>query len=328
MAFRSEKQALQAKYLLGQLSEQERVGIEESYFADDNSFQELEIVEDELIDAYVNDELDSVERSQFEKLLASSSRLSGRAQFARILARRVGAAQTVAPERTVNAEDRQTWWQKIFGVPQAGRKFAFAGAAVFILMAAALLFTWMQLRESSRRLEFERVALQQQKQALEAQSNGQASQINQLAADLEKERNLRAEDQKLIETLRNDAVKESPTTARVIAALFLTPGLTRDASGAGRTLTLRSKQSDVRLSLALPDGAYSSYRAALKDQDGKEIVHRDGLRSRRTRYGNLIVFQFSAASVSSGDYVVSVSGQTSSGSEPITDYAFRLIQAR
>lgn len=334
MAFRSEKEALQAKYLLGQLSEQERAGIEESYFADDNSFQELEIVEDELIDAYVHDELDPTERRQFEKLLESSSRLSERAQFARILASRVGArnsAQVVAPhvqpERSVNARDRHAWWQKIFAVPQAGRKFAFAGSAVMVLIAAALLFAWMQLRESSRRLERERVALQKQKEALDVQSSEHVSRINQLASDLERERNLRAEDQKLIESLRNDTVKESPPPSRVIASLFLTPGLTRDESGTGRTLTVRSGQSDVRLLLALPEDRYTSYRATVKGQDG-EILHRDGLRARRTRNGNQIVFQFPAARVSSGDYIVIVSAKTSSGFEPVTDYAFRLVQAR
>ncbi|MEK6278946.1 MAG: hypothetical protein AABN95_01185 [Acidobacteriota bacterium] len=331
MAFRTEKEAWQVRYLLGDLSEQENVGIEDSYFADDNSFQDLEIVEDELVDAYVRDELTGAQRQQFEKLLQSSARLAGRVHFARILVNRVAsmslATGTAAVVSAVVAERpvTVTWWQKIFA-PQAGRKFAFAGSTVVVLMVAALLFAWMRLRESSQRLERERAVLQQQSETLNAQSNEQTSRINQLAADLERERKLRAEDQKLIESLRNDSANQTASPSRVIAFLSLTPQLTRDSSGTGRTVTLRPGQSDVRLLLSLPKDEYKSYGATIRNQDAKVITHRDGLR--RTRSGKQIAFQFSTAGISSGDYVVSVSGKTPSGSEPITDYAFRLVQAR
>ena len=337
LAFRTEKEVLQAKYLLGDLSEQEKVAIEESYFADDNSFGELEIIEDELVDAYVHDELPATERQQFEKLLQSSARLSGRVQFARILANRVragSAAQVtdagddVVVQRSVRPKDKQTWWRKIFVVPQPEGTLAFAGTAVIVLLAIGLLFTWLQLRQTSRLLELERATVQQQTEALNAQSSEQASRINQLAADLERERNLRAEDQKLIESLRNDSGKETVSPSSVIASLFLTPGLTRDGAGTARTVTLRPGQSGVRLLLSVPGDGYKSYRAALKNQDGVEILQSKELKSRRTRSGNQIAFQFSAAGVSTGDYVVSVSGQTSSDWESITDYAFRLVHAR
>ena len=328
MAFHTEREALRVKYLLGDLSDQEKVGIEESYFADDDMFQELEIIEDELVDAYVRGELNPDERRQFETLLQSSSRLSGRVHFARMLVNRVseGSAAQIA-EPAVVAEPRAPWWQKIFA-SQAGRTFAFAGSAAIVLLAVALLFTWMRLRESSRQLERERAALQQQTEALSAQANEQASRLNQLAADLERERNLRAEDQRLIESLRKESGTESGSPASAIASLFLLPGLTREGTGTARTVTLRPGQSGVRLLLSVPGDEYQSYRATIKNQDGVEILHRDGLRSRRARSGSQIVFQFSGAGVSSGDYVVSLSGQTASGLEPITDYAFRLVQAR
>lgn len=99
-------------------------------------------------------------------------------------------------------------------------------------MTAALLFAWMQLRESSQRLERERAVLQQQREAFTAQSSEQSAKLNQLAADLERERNLRAEDQKLIETLKNDSANETASPSRAIAFISLSSGVTRDASGA------------------------------------------------------------------------------------------------
>lgn len=335
LAFRTEKEAIRVRYLLGDLSEQERVDIEESYFADDNSFQELEVIEDELVDAYVHGELAGADQQQFEKLLQSSARLAGRVQFARILANRVGSMSptpetdsvpAVVAERPARSKDTQTWWQKIFGAPQAGRKFAFAGSAVVVLMASALLFAWIQLRGSSQRLERERAALQQQREALNAQSSEQNSKINQLAADLEREQNLRAEDQKLIESLRNDSANETASPSRSIALLFLSSATTRGASGTGGTVTLRPGQSIVRLSILLPADEYKSYEATITNQDKQPILSRKGLRSRRIRSTSQITFQFSATGFSSGDYFVSVSD--ASGLETIVGYGFRLVRAR
>ena len=50
------------QYLLGELPEKERLQLEEAYFADGDIYQQLLIVEDGLIHAYVQDELSESER--------------------------------------------------------------------------------------------------------------------------------------------------------------------------------------------------------------------------------------------------------------------------
>jgi len=71
------------RYLLGSLSEDERNRLEENFFADDAKFEELEVLEDELIDDYVAGELSPDERRQFESKLKQSPRLVERVHFAR-----------------------------------------------------------------------------------------------------------------------------------------------------------------------------------------------------------------------------------------------------
>lgn len=315
------------------MSDQEKVRIEESYFDDDKSFQELEIIEDELVDNYVRGQLSAAEREHFEKLLRSSARLSRRVQFARMLANRIGqqsgnpAINPVAAEITpVMFTGKQSWWQKIFDLNQPGRKFAIAGSAVIVLIIVGLLFGWMQLRESSRRLQNERAALQQQRETLDAQSREQTSKLNQLAADLEKERNLRAEDQKLIESLGKESGKEE-AVAPTFASLFLSPGTSRDTSATGQTLNLRPAQKEVRLFFSVGD-EYKTYEATIINQDGNEIVNRGGLKPRQTRSGKQIILQFPVARISDGSYVVRVSGQTPTGAEAFNNYAFHVVRAR
>ena len=54
------------RYLLGDLSEDEKTRMEEAFFADNARFEELELAEEELIDAYVRDNLSLKERRQFQ----------------------------------------------------------------------------------------------------------------------------------------------------------------------------------------------------------------------------------------------------------------------
>ena len=335
MAFRTEKEALHSRYLLGDLSDQEKVSIEESYFADDDHFQELEIVEDELVDAYVRDELNGAERKQFEKLLQSSTRLAERVQFARILEKRVGSIKPAPVAAPVIAERPAvvSWWQKIFSAPQIGRGFAYAGSAVIALMGVALIFTWLQMRESSRQLERERAGLQQQRDALNAQTNDQTSKINQLAADLEKERNLRADDQKLIESLKNGSTIESNNFSckrycLAFAVTGINPRFISCDSNCDAATGTDTRSAFTVLPTNEPNDLGGTYLATIRNQDGNAILSGKGLRARQIRSGSQIAYQFSAADIDSGDYIVTVVPENSTSVDPIANYAFRLVHPR
>ena len=57
---------LLTRYLLGELSGSRQTRLEEKLLADEGWYERLLIVEDELIDAYVRDELVADKRSRFE----------------------------------------------------------------------------------------------------------------------------------------------------------------------------------------------------------------------------------------------------------------------
>jgi CHAT domain-containing protein len=60
--------ALLRRYLLGELTEEEqRAPVEEGLLIDDDCFEEFELVKEDLIEQYVNDELTSAERESFEQ---------------------------------------------------------------------------------------------------------------------------------------------------------------------------------------------------------------------------------------------------------------------
>ncbi len=73
------------RYLLGQMSEAETIAFEEEYFQDDNLFEQMVDIENDLVDSYVRGELSETERRQFENGYLGSSPKRKHVRFARAL---------------------------------------------------------------------------------------------------------------------------------------------------------------------------------------------------------------------------------------------------
>ena len=78
----SDNEKIIIAYLLGELPEEELQRFERRYLKDDNLFQELNEVEDELIDDYVSGALSVERRASFEKSFLSSPERRDKVQFA------------------------------------------------------------------------------------------------------------------------------------------------------------------------------------------------------------------------------------------------------
>ncbi|HJY33685.1 MAG TPA: hypothetical protein VJ260_02475, partial [Vicinamibacterales bacterium] len=66
MRLQRSNEAWQVKYLLGTLTEEEQVQVEDRAFADGDYMSALETAEADLIDAYVRGELSQSDRRSFE----------------------------------------------------------------------------------------------------------------------------------------------------------------------------------------------------------------------------------------------------------------------
>jgi hypothetical protein len=73
------------RYLLGQVAESHRGSLEERLFLDDAFFEMFLLEEEDLVDAYVRNELSALERKRFEHRILASPALAARIGFAREL---------------------------------------------------------------------------------------------------------------------------------------------------------------------------------------------------------------------------------------------------
>ena len=73
------------EYLLGDLSPEEKNHLEERYFSDDEVFEHLKAIEDELLDEYARDELSVTMKGKFEKHLLTKPLIRKKLDFTRNL---------------------------------------------------------------------------------------------------------------------------------------------------------------------------------------------------------------------------------------------------
>jgi hypothetical protein len=82
-----EKERLLVSYLLGELSEEEQVRVEDRAFTDPSYLAEIEAAEADLVDAYVRGELPPDSLPGFERRFLRSPSRRSKVEFAKALAR-------------------------------------------------------------------------------------------------------------------------------------------------------------------------------------------------------------------------------------------------
>jgi hypothetical protein len=284
------KEDLTTRYLLGALPDAERDEFEKKYLADDAAYEELLLAEDQLIDAFVRDELSAEERELFERQFIVSPIRRERVEFARAL-----MSPEIDPLLMPSEAQPQSFGHRSYGKPAFStwaQRLAWVGAALigFLIVVSSWFFF------ENRRLNRDLVRVQSEKPVIENKKQASGSQQDRPSV---------------------------PVTGPL--SLVLTPGLSRDSA---QLPGVKLSQGIDTLSLQLElEGVAtnSTYRATVETPEGKEVWSRSGL-PRRERAGGSgsILIEIPAAVLVPGDYVVTLrAGRTP---EEIADYHFRVLR--
>lgn len=314
MSSQLDRSAIGVRYLLGELSAEEEQSFEKEYFANDELFEDLQITEAEVIDAYVANELDDQPRKHLEQRLAISPRLQQRLSFARTFAEsRRRPHSKVVPDRVPHP-----WWTKLIAIPFAAQpvsRWALVATAIAVLAVAAAVVQTVRLRTESQRLTAERTKLERQRAELARLS---AEERDRTASELREAQLRYQRAEELVKALQQPPGEKSPATP-TLASIVLMPGSLRSADDV-KELPLTSGTSEVRLQLVLLSIDYRTYRVTINSRD-KEI-RRSNVRPAANK---TIVLRVPASQLPPGTYTVSVSGVTPTGDiEPVSNYTFRV----
>ncbi len=305
-----DKEQLLNKFLLGQLSEDERAAVEDRIISDDDFFERLLVAEDEMIDAYTGDELPAGERKLFEKQFHSAPHNLERLEFAKTLRQ--------------SLVDRRSESNTEVGVKAGWSPFAqyfrlnrLAWATAMVLLTVAVGAIWIFIN---------RARVDDGNQQVLNQPNPPGS-----APLVPKQDNV-TEPGKALVTPTPQAVpspslqRNSTEPARPVTATFiLMPGLSRDA-GSARNLIIPVGTTQIQLRLPLEQGLntdFKNYRVLLSLADGARVWSG----AVRPAGDRTLVMNLPARLFRRGDYVLELKGVTASGTtEAVAEYSFRILE--
>lgn len=292
----------------------------------DPDFEEIDIAEEELIDAYVRDELSFDERKLLEKGLRTSPELVERLHFARLLADAADGVLKAEPSSDRSDEKfratHKKWWP--FGLswtPRPAFGLALATCALILVLAGVGLLTgWLRLRRERQQLVAQQAAAERQKLEVQKSLAEERMATDRITADLrEKQQELEATQQQIDDLTR--ALNQKRAAPVAIASLFLPP-ISR-SSAAPTELKPAAGTSQIKLQLGVESIDYRRYRVELKDSQGKQILQQN---VGPPRAGRLVTIVIPRKLVPPNTYSLQLSGISLEGTrEPVGNYSFRIV---
>jgi hypothetical protein len=303
------------RYLLGDLPEAEQLALEQSFFADDEMFEQLWAAENQLLDSYARNLLAPAQRDLFEKNYLASPVHRERLAFARTL---VQAADS--PPRPAAFDNRQavvsrTGFSRWFG----GRfmQWSVAVATLFIVVAGLwLLAERGRLRDQMNQLQEAKAEEEQRAAELE----------NRIAEERKRQEELASE----LERLRRDQGKgEKPTPAppdsspqRSVVSLLLSPMILRSV-GETAQLKITAATTEVRLQLKIQESSARNFRVSLRTVEGAQVWNASASR----KGAAMLNVPVPAAKLSTRDYILTLSANDAANQpQEIGRYFFRVIK--
>jgi hypothetical protein len=307
------------KYLLGELGENKRQALEQSLMTDESVFQELLILEDELVDEYLRGELNSPERKSFEAHFMASPERQQKLRFAK-------SFQSYLDLKQVEREPhRKPFWQSLWELLQTNGPVREWGLAAVLLLVIAG-GSWMAIRiwRLQRQVEFSNLhpSPPTQTESLQKQLIEQIQQNRQLDSTLEKERQQRQQVEQELAGLKSP--EKSGRLQPVLLSVALIPGMVRDLQGMQK-VTIPPGAEMVQFKLNSITSTYAGYRAELVRVEGAEILTQTtpNVGKETDSYSLAVPVRLLAP----GDYYFNLSGKTSNAEfEEVGKFYFKIVK--
>ena len=327
---KSEK--LITQYLLGELPEDQQVEIEDRAFSDPELMASITAVENDLIDEYVREEMPESDRRCFESMFLASESRRKKVEFARALVHLLDEKRVTEREtRKVSAAPiswREALAAFLNGLNPVGKLALTAATLLLILGGAWLITQTLTLRSQLNQLQAQQHSQQNSRQTLEQQVESERRRNEELLAQLNQEKQQRAQSDESLRRLSEGANQQQSEAPRsIIASLTLLPGISRSETTQPK-LILPPNASVARLQIGIePEEDYKSFGVELRTASGRPVWMRDSLTARSSRGGRSIRITLPASALLPGEYELRLKGVPESGTpEDVGFYYFQVMK--
>jgi hypothetical protein len=322
------------QYLLGSLSEEETERLDELGIVDNEFAARLQLVENDLVDAYARGDLSGETLARFTSFYLSSSKRREKVRFAQVFqtapdgdlvtaqvesGQRKGSAYSLADERV----SRPGWLRGFFSTGRPALVWGVASIAL-LLAVVGLVVQNRRLQNEVGQAESERASTQQRERELQADLDAQRSAASDKEREMEGLRDKLARLDQPGSPGSSSGQSSSAPEHLMVVPVDLAPQ-TRSISRL-TTVSVPAAADLVTMQLELESGDQPVYRAELKALPGGQIVWSSGrLRPRAKDGGSAVVVNLPPRLLKSQKYVIEVSGISASGSaEIVGSYPFEV----
>jgi hypothetical protein len=309
----ADNEKLLIRYLLGNLPEKRRLQVEGEFLSDDQRYERLLALEDELFYDSAQNKLSPGEREQFEKRFLSSERNRKRTILASALAHKMSESAPVdMTEKSIADREPQRFWQSLkshFVAQSAEMRVSLAALAIVSLALIWLVIGIARLRNEFNQFRGQRAVQQDQ---MRRQAQQESARTDELKLKLNREMYENAALWQEFGKMQAQSGAQGQRTPSVVS-LVLSPFIVREGPGMNK-LYLPPGARLLKLLLKLEgEVEYKSYQVMLLTAEDSERRRWDKLRAQRTGSGRSIVLSLPARILAPGDYELRLKGYASDG---------------
>lgn len=327
---------LMTRFLLGQLSDEERNAVEERFLTDDEYFAQLLIMEDSLVEDYVLGRLTDDQLKNAEFLFRSSAMAKREVRFTQDLvaslrearrAKEQGAKQNKKPALVTNKivpPKTSPWLQSkasmnliasgFSGLPKV---FTATLGLIVLLLAGVAIYFLFQYQRQNRDLLAQQAALERNVQEVREKLNQEIQNAAEINKRLELETEKRTQAEEALAQSRNSGSSS-------IASVVLLPTIFQRSAGA-KTVSLNAETNRLQLLLEIPsETSYPAYNVHIKTFAGQTIWSRDSIPASQIKQSKLSLI-LNSSLFPYDDYRIELLGVPDNGpAQLVADYAFKV----
>ncbi len=315
-------------YLLGNLPEEEQRQVEEQFLSNDQRYDQILALEDELFYDYTQNKLSPGEREQFEKRFLSSEHNRKRAILYSDVANEISETALVGTdEKDIADREQQPFWLSLksyFAAQGAAMRVSLAALAIASLVLIWLVIGMLRLRNEFNQLGAQMAVQNDQLRQQAQQERARADESNlKLKREIDENAMMRQELSKM-QAQSGGLGERLPS----VISLVLAPSIVRDQAPDMKNLYLPQGVRLLKLLLKLKEKAeYKSYQVTLSTVEGVKIWGQDMLQAQRTGSGRSIELWLPTRTLAPGDYQLKLNGYASDGTlEKTKDYYYLSIR--
>jgi hypothetical protein len=281
------------RYLLNDLQAEAEVRFEEAYLEDGDLFEQIQALEEELIDDYVNGYLSDYERQRFERHYLASEARRAKIETARQLVQ-LCFSSSPSHNAVLATRGSEGWWSPLlshlrsFMQQPLAQGFGLA-TALLLVLGAGLVIEVLRLRGQLTEVSQERATLERRAEDMERQLAYERGRPAPSPAPSEKIQDLASKQNRLAEGSQPQAPKGQ------IEFLALMPGSRDIKRPDTAVISSRTNLLELRIDLEGQDTSkLGPYRIVIRRDDDKQIWTQEGIKPRRARSTQYLVIRVPA----------------------------------